>query len=98
MGAELSQSQIETGKADFLDLLPSHYLDVGIDDSLLRYSWSDSTARLLEDSSLLKSKLPSEIPAYVEKTAGILKGFTPVPQRRGFGRLRHCHDPADGVL
>lgn len=85
MGAELSQSEIETAKGDFLNHLPSYYLDVGIDNSLLRYSWTDSSARLVEDSSFLKSKLSSDLPAYIEKTATVLKGFTPVPNAVGLG-------------
>lgn len=85
MGAKLSQTEIETAKADFLNHLPSDYLGVGIDDSPLRYSWTDSTVCLVGDLYLLKSKLPTDLPAYIKKSTTALKGFTPLSNAVGLG-------------
>lgn len=84
MGGEVSQACIKPDvvntASQFFNLLPDSYIDVGIEDTLLMYSGTDSTARLSQYSSSLR-----DLPIYIEKAGGALKGFTPVPNAVGLG-------------
>lgn len=88
MGGEVSQALIEPSKenmtSQFFSLLPDSYIDVGIEDALLMYSGTNSTAHLVQYSYGLKVQWDS-LPAFTEKAAGALKGFTPVPNAVGLG-------------
>lgn len=75
----LIEPDTENMASQFFNLLPDNYIDMGIEDTLLMYSGTDSTARLVQYSSGVKVQSPSSLPAFIEQTAGALKGFTPCP-------------------
>ncbi|XP_063070536.1 uncharacterized protein LOC134461570 [Engraulis encrasicolus] len=88
MGTEHSQPQSQSDEeviAEFFGFFPENYMNVGIDESLLMFSGTNSTAQLVGYSSKLQEQLIDQLPAFVEKVGGVLQGFTPVPNAVGLG-------------
>ncbi|XP_063058656.1 uncharacterized protein LOC134452220 [Engraulis encrasicolus] len=71
--------------AEFFHMLPNNYMDVGIDESLLMFSGTDSTDQLVGYSSDLQSQLADDLPAFIGKVGEMVGGFTPVPNAVGLG-------------
>lgn len=87
MGQSLSQEEIDKLTHLFFTDLPKQYINVGIDDSLLKYSAMGSTDMLNEYSSELLSDLKDQVPSYTEKIGEVLAGFSEVPNAVGIGAL-----------
>lgn len=86
--SEMSPEETELTAADLLSKISSlhdDYINIGVDETLLLYSGTNSTASLLDYSSSLQGLLEDRLPDFVEKAAGALGGFTPVPNAVGLG-------------
>ena len=87
MGSGVSQGQIDASSVLYSYNIalrhPCLLPDVGIDQSLLRYSGANSTAELQSFSADLISMQPD----YIEKLGSSLGSFTSVPNAVGLGAL-----------
>ena len=86
MGAEVSQERIDASSVYAYNIAlqnPCLLPDVGIDQSLLRYSGANSNAELQSFSK----ELISMQPGYIEKLGSSLSSFTSVPNAVGLGAL-----------
>ena len=89
MGAQESLSQEKTLllAPHLFGAITQNYINVGIDDSLMRYSGKYSTACLEAYSSSLQEELKSKLPDFMEKGGDALAGFSAVPHAVGVGAL-----------
>lgn len=82
-----SQEKIDELTHSFFTALPEKYINVGIDDSLLKYSGPGSTAVLNDYSSELHNAIQDNLPNYIEQTGSALAGFAAIPHAVGVGAL-----------
>ncbi|XP_078105599.1 uncharacterized protein LOC144517375 isoform X2 [Sander vitreus] len=92
MGIEYSQEDYDNAALQIYDDVLQHQPcllpDIGIDESLLKYSGSDSNAALQAYSNeVLSETLADEVPGYIEKVGSAFGSLTSVPNAVGLGAL-----------
>ncbi|XP_045885482.1 uncharacterized protein LOC123956952 [Micropterus dolomieu] len=86
MGAEYSQEDYDRFALDYYQTALQHPCllpDIGIDESLLKYSGTDSNAQLVAYSTELVNKVPD----YINNLGSSLGALTVIPNAVGIGAL-----------